>query len=208
MQGIKHFLITRGLSNVWNNPTNYNCDNIVTQIKQKLSDEFNQIVQRESSKSQTLKDYLVIAERDNGKHPSYLNKISNPYHRSTLTKLRTQAHCLAIVADKYDTTVADEDKYLCKKCNAPKQEDVPHWLLDCTWSPLTEPRSRLINHIVRNTGHTIVSKSDILQCTLTCDFPLMNETQRNHTYKLLHELYRIREQRQVKQDQTRTSHST
>ena len=70
IQGIQHFLITRGLSNIWNKPTNYNCDNIVTQIKQKLSDEFNQIVQRESSKSQTLKDYLVIAERDNGKHPS------------------------------------------------------------------------------------------------------------------------------------------
>ena len=134
-------------------------------------------------------------------------KSQNPYQRTTLTKLRTQAHCLAIVADKYDTTVVNEDKYLCKICNTPKREDVPHWLLDCTWSPLTEPRSRLINHIRTSTGHTIVSKSDILQCALTCDFPLMNETQHNHTYKLLHDLYRIREQRQFKHDQTITPYS-
>ena len=79
----------------------------------------------------------------------YLEDITNPKHRKTITKLRTSSHSLASETGNYYNDNNDPKNFLCKMCNSNENESVEHFLIKCPNPKLTHYKTKIHRHITQ-----------------------------------------------------------
>ena len=112
-------------------------------------------------------------------------------HRIMITKLRRHAHFLATERDKYTRQIEPTVKFLCKNCDKNRKEDVHHWLFDCIWSKILQPRANLLNTIVRFLGY-LPNDQEFIHKLMNCDFHKLPTKQTELISKLTYIMYNIR----------------
>ena len=110
----------------------------------------------------------------------YLNDITDPKHRKTITRLRTASHSLASETGYYYNNKNDPTNFLCKMCNNKEIETVQHFLFECPNLKLSHYKMKIHQHIIKT--HT----SPLLNGINT---NLVFKTLNNALAKLIHNMY-------------------
>ena len=143
--------------------------------------------QTELENSKKHDQYTQIHTIDRTK-PHYLDRIKDPRHRTTITKLRTHSHCLQTEKGSYTKTTEGERNYKCPNCDSGKNETVTHFLWECQWVKIKGFRSTLLQILpIKTRDHLKLTK-----IILNLDFK-SQDSSIQRIYSLVHKMYKIRE---------------
>jgi ribosomal protein L37AE/L43A len=188
--GIQNILTVTGAADTWNDPKQklkYGSASQTRVIQNRLIDINYQNCQSELENSKKHAQYSQFHSIDRTK-PQYLDKIKDPRHRTTITKLRTHSHCLQTETGNYTKTTEGERNYKCPNCDSDKNETVTHFLWECSWGKNKATRSALLQSLPIDTkDHLKLTKS-----ILNLDFKSPDTTTQK-IYSLVHKMYKIRE---------------
>ena len=135
--------------------------------------------------------------------PKYISIISNPRQRLTITKLRTHTHCLQTETGSYEKNRQDSQRYICKKCDDNKTEDIKHFLFECKWSKLIQIRNNLLNFIQKKCPELYSKPIEIwVSSILESNFPELENNEIQTVYKYVHRMYHIREKEPPTQNES------
>ena len=187
--GVQNILTVTGAADVWANPkskTKY-LNLQAKAIQKRLVDITYQNCYAELENSKKHSQYSLLHPIYRTK-PQYLDKVKDPRHRTTITKLRTHSHCLQTETGNYTKNEEGERNFKCPNCKSEKNETVTHFLWECAWEKIQIIRSNLLQILPTDiTDHFKLTKA-ILNLDFRCS---ENTTQR--IYTLLHKMYKIRE---------------
>jgi hypothetical protein len=134
--GVQNILTITGTANIWCNPKlnlqHASSDTKSREIQNRLIDINYQNCETELNNSKKHAQYSQLHSIDRTK-PQYLDKIKDPRHRTTITKLRTHSHCLQTETGNYTKTIEGERNYKCPNCDSDNNETVAHFLWECSW---------------------------------------------------------------------------
>jgi hypothetical protein len=188
--GVQNILTVTGAADVWDNPISklkYGLDSQARTIQKTLLDIYYQNCQTELENSKKHAQYSQFHKIERTK-PQYLDKIKDPRHRITITKLRTHSHCLQTETGNYTKNTEGERNYKCQNCNCDKNETVTHFLLECSWVKIKAIRSTLLQILPSETKNHL----ELTKTILNLDFKCLDTTTQK-IYALVHKMYKIRE---------------
>ena len=123
--------------------------------------------------------FNLLREEINEKYSirSYVNRIQNPTHRSTISKLRTESHCLLSESHVYLDCSSN-----CQNCTMGTQETPYHFILECQNKQLALMRQSITKRL-RITEH---NKMEKFREIITGEIPVHEII---FVYKTIHEMY-------------------
>ena len=188
--GIQNILTVTGTADVWVNPISklkHGSKFQAKEIQMRLVDINYQNCQTELENSKKLAQYTKIHTIGRDK-PKYLDKINDPRHRTTITKLRTHSHCLQTETGNYTKNIEKERNYKCPNCDTEAKETVTHFLWECPWGKIKGIRSTLLQNLPSKTR----DHSQLTKIILNLDFKSQDDVIQK-VYSLVHKMYKIRE---------------
>ena len=136
-QYVKKTVDEAGFSGVWINPLSMPQDAFLSNLEQRLLDQYQQQWQSELSHSLKLRTYRTFKSKI--EREPYLNL---PRHlRVQLSRLRSSAHSLRVETGRYTLPPTPLEERLCPSCNV--IEDEQHFLIDCSIYNGNERRSMM-----------------------------------------------------------------
>ena len=136
---VKQNLDGAGFSYVWLNPANVDPQQLCTELKERLTDQYTQHWQSElKDTTGKLRSYKLIKE--DLKRESYLELL--PYIKVPVARLRTSTHPLRIKTGRYNLPVPiPAEEHYCWFCQNGSVEDEFHFLFDCNLYSTLEEKS-------------------------------------------------------------------
>ena len=191
MQGVKVMLADLNVEASTYDNANIPCERALDYIKARLKHKYLTYFNQKRKHSPELQNAIVYdtpyAQQD------YLTVLDNPGHRNTLTKLRTNTHCLN---SNYLSRFKDTVDSNCTLCSLNEEENFTHFLLRCRDSRLKKPRLDLLRYLraISYPIHISTVATNLLQFYKG---NYSNITIQN-IYRKLYRLYRIRDKADLK----------
>ena len=154
---VKKTVDEAGFSGVWINPLSMPQDAFLSNLEQRLLDQYQQQWQSELSHSLKLRTYRTFKSKL--EREPYLNL---PRHlRVQLSRLRSSAHSLRVETGRYTLPPTPLEERLCPSCNV--IEDEQHFLIDCSIYNGNERRSMMdsCTALNRSFPHLILLKRKV-----------------------------------------------
>ena len=184
-QGIQYALTNTGYGYLWNSNGIKLSKQLTPNIKEMLKAKYAKLLMaNDSTKFKFLNKIIIFGY----KYQNYLTKIYNPRHRTTITKLRTNTHCLATETQYY----SDTDNSICKYCKLNTIETPEHFLLQCTNTTLESLRQPIVHLLKREIPN--LELKNVFEILLTCSVPdhIIKEL-----YYYIHCMYERREGKEL-----------
>ena len=122
----------------------YGLTKTISQIRQRLLDQYNQTIISSLNESQKLTLYRRF--KNESRTEKYIDCIHENKYKISLSRFRLSSHNLMIETGRYNGMPRDER--LCNFCNMRKVEDEYHFLLVCP--KYTELRRKYFKHYFCN----------------------------------------------------------